>query len=145
MDMRSVANLICDSPSPRIRVVRFIRPDLKPHLDEQKDITDCFLYQELNATALANLAEGDTLVINFGLIDPFPTSFYRLLLKVREAVQARNAQLRLCCFTPNVQECFEIMGGARLFRVGTTEASAVFDAKKRDRRRLKQRAARRRR
>jgi anti-anti-sigma regulatory factor len=76
------------------------------------------------------LAAGQTVVVNVGLIDWFPTAFYRLLLKVREALQARNARLLLCCFTPNVRECFDLMGGGKLFEIRATEANAVSAAGK---------------
>jgi anti-anti-sigma regulatory factor len=90
------------------------------------------LYRELDAAALTNLAVGETVIINVGLIDRFPTAFYRLLLKVRETVQARNARLLLCCFTPNVRECFDLMGGGKLFEIRATEANAVSAAGKQD-------------
>src|SRR5262249_62091783 len=121
-----------DTPSPGVRVARFVRPDLRPELDDPGPITECSLYRELEALALTDLKPGETVVINFGLIDRFPTAFYRLLLKVREAVQARNARLLLCCLTPNVRECFDLMGGGRLFEIRATEANAVSAAGKQD-------------
>ena len=130
MNIQTKQNIVCDTPNAGIRVVRFVRPDLRPQLYDQEAITDCSLFRELDAAALADLPAGDTVVINFGLIDWFPTAFYRLLLKVREAVQACNARLLLCCFTPNVQECFELMGGGKLFEITATEAKSVFEAGK---------------
>ena len=76
-------NIVCESPHPGVRVVRFLRPDLRPQLDEPDPITSWQLYRELDAAALANLAAGETLVMNFGLINWFPSAFYRLLLVVR--------------------------------------------------------------
>ena len=70
------------------------------------------------------------MVVNFGLIDWFPTAFYRLVLKVRENVQGRNARLLLCCLTPNLRECFDLMGGAKIFEIRATEANAVAEAGK---------------
>ena len=129
MDTPGVRNVVCERPRPGVRVVRFMRPDLRPQLDnEQESITDCSLYRELDAAALADLQAGETVVINFGLIDWFPTAFYRLLLQVREAVQAHNARLLLCCLTPHVQECFDLMGGRKLFEVRATEAQALAEA-----------------
>lgn len=130
MDIQSKRNIVCDTPNAGIRVVRFVRPDLRPQLYDQEAIADCALFRELDAAALADLPAGETVVINFGLIDWFPTAFYRLLLKVREAVQARNAPLLLCCFTANVQECFDLMGGGKLFKIRATEANAVAEAGK---------------
>jgi anti-sigma B factor antagonist len=125
-------NVVCDTPSPGVRVVRFVRPDQRPYLYDQEAIAECSLYREVEAAALADLKAGEAVVINFGLIDWFPTQFYRLLLKVREAVQARNARLYLCCFTPNVRECFDLMGGGKLFEIRATEANAVAAAGKPD-------------
>lgn len=132
MDIQSVRHVVCDAPSPGLRVVRFVRPDLRDQLYDREAITDCSLYRELAAFAQADLAAGETVVINLGLIDLFPTAFYRLLLKVREAVQARDARLLLCCFTPNVRECFDLLGGSKLFEIKATEANAVFAAKQQD-------------
>jgi anti-anti-sigma regulatory factor len=130
MDIQSKLNFVCDTPKAGIRVVRFVRSDLRPQLDEKEDITDCLLFRELDATALADLPAGETVVINFGLIEWFPTAFYRLLLKVGKAVQARNARLMLCCFTPIVQEGFDLMGGGKVFEVRATEVNAVFEVGK---------------
>jgi hypothetical protein len=131
MDIHRERHLVCDTLSPGVRVVRFVHPDLRTQLDEHESITDCALYRELHDAGLGDPAAGETVIINFGLIDPFPTAFYRLLLKAREAVQARNAWLLLCCFTPNVRECFDLMGGGKLFEVRATEARAVSEAGKR--------------
>ena len=128
MDIHTERNVVCDTPSPSVRVVRFVRPDMRAHLQDQEAITDCSLYREVDAAALADLAAGNSVVINFGLIDWFPTAFYRLLLKVRETVQARDARLLLCCFTPNVRECFDLMGGGKLFEIRATEAKAISAA-----------------
>jgi anti-anti-sigma regulatory factor len=129
MEMHRERHVVAEAPRPGIRVARFLCPDLRPQLDDAEPITDCTLYQELHAAALADLAAGETVVLNFGLIDPFPSAFYRLLLAVREAVQARNARLVLCCLTPNVQESFELMGGSKTFEVQASEARAVAKAK----------------
>src|SRR5262245_29963836 len=127
MSAPSERNVVCDAPKPGVQVVRFVRPDMRPSLDEQVDITDCSLFREIDRFALSVLAAGETLVLNFGLIDWFPTGFYRLLLAVREAALARGARLVLCCLTPNVLEGFEVMGGGRVFETTTTEAKAVHE------------------
>jgi anti-anti-sigma regulatory factor len=98
--------------------------------DERQSIADCSLYQELHSAALADLTEGETLVLNFGLVDWFPTAFYRLLLRVREAAEAHRVQLLLCCLTPNVREGFDVMGGSRVFEVRASEARAVSEARR---------------
>ena len=130
MDSQNERNIVCDTPNAGIRVVRFVRPDLRPHLYDQEAIADCSLFREIDAAALADLPAGETVVINFGLIDWFPTAFYRLVLKVRETVQVRNARLLLCCLTPNPRECFDLMGGGKLFEIRATEANAVAEAGK---------------
>src|SRR5262249_35158803 len=60
MEIHSERNVICDKPSPGVRVIRFVRPDLRPQLYEQEAITDCSLYRELDEAALADLAAGET-------------------------------------------------------------------------------------
>ena len=52
MNIQSTRNLVCDTLSPGIRVVRFVRPDLRPQLDDQEAITDCSLYRELEGATL---------------------------------------------------------------------------------------------
>jgi anti-anti-sigma factor len=132
MCIQSERNVVCDSLGQGIRVARFIRPDLRSQLYNQEAITECALYRELEAAVLANLSAGEAVVINLGLIDWFPTAFYRFLLKVRETIQARDAQLVLCCFTPNVRECFDLMGGGKLFAIRATEENAISEARKHD-------------
>ncbi len=130
MNMQSKQDLVCDTSIQGVRVVRFVRPDLNSELYDQGNITDCSLFQELNAAALATLPAGDIVVINFGLIDGFVSAFYRLLLAVQEAVRARNGRLLLCCLTANVRECFDIMAGGKVFQVRATESNAVSEARK---------------
>lgn len=123
--MDSQNNLVCDVYPSNMRVVRFVRPDLRNQLYDEEAITDCALYRELDNAVLTGLNTGQTIVVNVGLIDLFPTAFYRLLLKVREKTQACNARLILCCFTPNVRECFDLMGGDKMFDIRATEANAL--------------------
>jgi anti-anti-sigma regulatory factor len=127
METSTERNIVCDVPKPGVRVVRFIRPDLRPHLYDRGEIMDCSLYREID-DALTGLAAGETVIVNFGLVDWFPTAFYRLQLALREAVLARSARLVLCCFTPNVREGFELMGGPKVFETSTAEAKAVHEA-----------------
>jgi anti-anti-sigma regulatory factor len=124
------SSLICDTPNPSVRVVRFIRPDLRPQLYDQEAIADCTLYREFAAAALVGLGSGQTVVINFGIVDWFPTAFYRVMLVLREAIHAQNARMLLCCLTPSVRECFDLMGGGKIFEIRATEASAIAAAGK---------------
>lgn len=123
-------NLICESPADHIRVARFLRPDMRPALYDHGDISETSLYKELRTGAIGELHEGGTLILNFGLVDWFPTIFYSLLLKTLEEVRAKRARVVVCCLPPNVKDGFDLMGGARSFPVYTTEAKAIAEAKK---------------
>ena len=68
------------------------------------------------------------MILNFGLVEPFPTAFYRCLLKVREVVAARNARLLLCRLSHEHEEIFRLFKGHQLFRVSTTEGRAIHEA-----------------
>ena len=124
------ANLICESPATDVRVARFLRPDLRPALYDHGTVAETTLYKELHAGAIAGLPEGGTLILNFGLVDWFPTVFYSLLLQTLQDVRAKHAHLVLCFLTPNVREGFDLIGGGKLFEVHSTEAKAVAEAKK---------------
>src|SRR5579884_545642 len=120
--------LIGSARFPGGRVARFLQPDLRDQLYDDTDITRTRLYQELYQHAFADLCENETLVLNLGLIEPFPTVFYLLLLKVREEVRARQARLVLCRLSPEHQEIFEILQGSRLFTIAATERQAFLEA-----------------
>lgn len=123
------ANLLCESPADHVRVARFLRPDLRPALYDHGNVADTSLYRELRAGALDTLPPGGTLVLNFGLVDWFPTVFYSVLLKTLEEARAKGARVVVCCLPPNVKEGFDLMGGPKLFEVHTTEGRAVAAAK----------------
>ncbi len=105
-----------------VRIVRFSRPDLREHLDE--DVPNCTLYRHLH-DVVAGLAEGQTLVLNFAVLERFSTTFYRCLLKIREDVRARAARLILCRISPEHREIFTLFGADRLFRIVATEEQAL--------------------
>jgi anti-anti-sigma regulatory factor len=109
-----------------VRMVRFTRPDVRPLLDEEAG--DCSLFRQFRNGVLAGLEPGQTLVLNFGLIEQFPTAFYSWLLKVRELVLARKARLVLCRLSPEQLEIFELFQAKRLFDIARTEAEAVREA-----------------
>ena len=121
-------NVFVERPRAGVRVVRFVRADLRDQLDDAADAEACPLYQELFARALADLREGQTVILNFGLVEPFPTAFYRCLLKVREVAAARNARLLLCRLSHEHEEIFRLFKGHQLFRVSTTEGRAIHEA-----------------
>ena len=130
MATASERQIVCDAPRPGVRVARFVRPDVREHLYDQGSIAECSLFRELHAALLAGNPGGGTVIVNLGLIDFFPTAFYRLLLRFKEEVAARNTRLLLCCLPPNVREGFALMGGDRTFagQVRETEARALYDA-----------------
>src|SRR5262245_6066055 len=98
------ANIITESPAEGVRLVGFLRPDVRSALYDRDSVSDTTLYLEL---AAADVPEVGTLVLNLGLIDWFPTAFHALLLLLYRDARSRNAQLALCCLTPNVTEAFE--------------------------------------
>jgi hypothetical protein len=126
MSINQNGHLIRTAVVRGVRIIRFTRPDLREHLDG--DVADCTLFREVYDRALAGLEEGQTLLLNFGLVEPFPTAFYSCLLKVREIVLSRKARLVLCRLSADHQEIFELFRARRLFDVVSTEAQALRDA-----------------
>src|SRR5438874_13830865 len=118
-------HLIVDSPAAGVYVGRFTRPDLRAQLCDDTDIEESELYRQLEGHILSRLAAGETVVLNLGLVEPFPTKFYRCLLKVREVVNQRRARLVLCRLSAEQREIFELFEAARLFQITPTEAQAV--------------------
>src|SRR5262249_33254731 len=121
-------NLFVERPPDGVWVVRFVRADLRDQLDGAADADACPLYQELFERALADRREDQTVILNFGLVEQFPTAFYRCLLRVREVVAARHARLLLCRLSPEHEELFRLLKGFDLFRVTTTEGRALHEA-----------------
>ncbi len=122
--------MVCDTPRPSVRVARFVRPDLRDHLDSSGAVDQSTLFQQLHTSALQNLGAGDTVILNFGLIDWFPSGFFRLLLAVNAATTVANAKLLLCCLPPLAKEAFGLMRGDLTFagRVFESEAGAISAA-----------------
>ena len=121
-------NLVLDRPRDGVWVVRFARPDLMDDLYEDADAEISPLYQELAERLLVKVREGQTVVLNFGLVEPFASAFYRCLLKVREVLSARGAHLVLCQLSREIEEVFHILKGFRMFRVTATERCAVRES-----------------
>lgn len=118
-------NIIVEFPSETVRVARFLRPDVREALYDSEAITETTLYKELQKSAFEKLPSGGMVILNFGLIDWFPTAFYRVLLQALQDVRALGGHIILCCLTENVKEGFEMMGGRKLFDVHSTEARAI--------------------
>lgn len=121
-------NLVFDRPCEGVWVARFTRPDLRDDLYEDVDSEISPLYQELWTGLLVKVRAGQTVVLNFGLVEPFATAFYRCLLKVREVLAARGAQLILCQLSRDIEEVFHLLKGFRTFRVTATERCAVHES-----------------
>lgn len=122
--------LVCDAPHDAVRVARLVQPDMRDYLYDSGPIAGCTLFQELRSAALAHLAPGATLVLNLGLVDRFPSAFFRLLLQLKKEVGATGAGLLLCCLPPNAKEAFQLMDANDTFtgQVFETEAGAVYKA-----------------
>jgi anti-anti-sigma regulatory factor len=128
------ANLIIDHPTRAITVARFARPDVREalyhHGHEHDDIGDSILYRELHDGALAGLPSGGVLILNFGLVDAFSSAFYRLLLKARTDLKAKDGRLLLCGLSKFAHEAFSLMGGPKTFEVFSSESDAITAATK---------------
>src|SRR5262245_28789968 len=124
------ANVLCEAPADKVRVARFLRPDLRPVLYDGEPIDQCGLYKELHAGAITPLPKGGVLVLNFGLVDWFPTAFYRLLLKALEDVRSKGGRVLLCGMTANVQEGLDLLRSSKQFEMHSTEERALAEAKK---------------
>jgi anti-anti-sigma regulatory factor len=109
-----------------VKVVRFAHPDLRCQVDV--DEKGCTLFQQLRDNVLVDLQPGETLVLNFGLIEQFPTAFYSCLLMIRKAVLAVEGKLILCRLSPEHLEVFELFQARRLFNIQRTEAQALLEA-----------------
>jgi anti-anti-sigma regulatory factor len=121
-------SILCESREANIHVVRFVRPDLRRQLDSL-NIEDCDLYHEMQAQVLQTLPEHATVIFNFGLVERFPTAFYQLLVKSREAIQAKHGRVILCGIAPEIQEGLTILQAHRLFEIVHKEEQALLRAK----------------
>ncbi len=118
-------NILFESPEETIHVARFLRPDLRDALYDHEAIDETSLYKELKEGALDSLSSDGMLILNLGLIDWFPTAFYRVLIQALQDARAKGARIALCCLTENLREEFDLMAGSKLFDVYSTEARAV--------------------
>ena len=121
-------NVLVERAGENVRILRFVRPCLHDQLYEDADADIFPLFQELFEQALADLHEGQVVILNLGLVEYFSAAFYRCLLKVREVVAARHAELLLCRLSPEHEEIFQLFRGFDLFRVTATEGRAVHEA-----------------
>jgi anti-anti-sigma regulatory factor len=116
-------NVIVETQTQGIRVMRFTRPDMRKYLDEA-DTETSPLFREIQGAALSDLPEGWTLVINLGLIDLIGAAFYGCLLAIRKHLQTHREWLILCGLSPRHQEVFHLFRGPELFTIVSTEDEA---------------------
>jgi hypothetical protein len=124
MRVSATGNLIVETAKHGIRVIRFVRPDLRQYLDDTADSATSPLFHEIQDAVLSDLPRDWTLVVNLGLVDPINAAFYRCLLHIRKCLQVRHGRLVLCGLTPWHQEIFELFRGPELFTIVCSEAEA---------------------
>lgn len=116
--------------APGIKAVRFLRPDLRAQLDPIIN-DDNELFLDIKAAALDGLSNGNTLIFNFGLIERFPTAFFQLMMRARQAVMAKQGRIFLCAFRAEILPGVELMQGRRLFEIASSEEQAFHQARAR--------------
>jgi anti-anti-sigma regulatory factor len=121
--------LIVETAALGVRVMRFVRPDLRKHLYEDGDIAQSPLFREVQHAVLSDLSRGCVLVVNLRVVELFPAALYRCLLLIRQSVLARQGRLVLCGLNPEREEIFSLFQASRLFTFVRTEADAVRTAK----------------
>jgi anti-anti-sigma regulatory factor len=129
MKLSKGGHLVVDAPAAGVQVARFTSPDKGEQLYDGEPVETCSLFRDLAEAVLAGLVEGNALVVNFGLVERFPTRFYTYLLKVREETTARNVRLVVCCIRAEHQEILRLYNASKLFTFTDTEARAVELAK----------------
>ena len=119
--------LVCDRTLPKTCVVRFVHPDMREYLYDAESIAECALFKEVCGSAMGEAGAGAALILNLGLIDPFPTAFYRFLLRLNEEA---NFRFLICCLPKYGKEAFDLMNGARDFagQVFESESGAAYAA-----------------
>jgi hypothetical protein len=123
-------HLVHEVAGPGIKVVRFLRPDLRAELDPIVN-DDNGLFREIQSSVLNSLAEHEAVIFNFGLIERFPTAFFQLMIRVRQAVHAKHGRVYLCAFRPEILPGVELMQGRKLFEITSGEEQALHMAKAR--------------
>jgi anti-anti-sigma regulatory factor len=124
MEISLWGNLLVGTLPPAVRVVRFTAPHLDEFGEDESAVEHCELFHELRETVLAGLGKGDTVVLNFGLVESVGPMVERVLLRVREIIRAAHARLVLCRVSPVLLDKVRTLG---LFPIRNTEAEAVRD------------------
>jgi hypothetical protein len=106
-------------------VARFVTPDLRDQLYDHRESAGCRLFQDFDASVLDAMGPDETLVLNLGLVNPFPTEMYKCLLKVREVLVRRHGRVILCGVSAETQEILDLFCADRVFELADTEADAL--------------------
>jgi hypothetical protein len=120
--------LIVGVGAPGVQVVRIAQPDLGLSLDGEGLVHQGELFHELYDTVLATLGEGETLVLNLGLVESFPPSFVGFLLWVRQVVRVHKGRLILCRLEWDHQHTLQTAPIRPPFHITRTEAEAIREA-----------------
>jgi anti-anti-sigma regulatory factor len=128
MEISMCGNLIVGNCAPGVQVVRIAQPDLGLSLDGGGRLERCELVQELYDTVLATLGEGETVVLNLGLVESFPPSFFGLLLWVRQVVKIHKGRLVLCGLEPGPHQTLQTAPIRPAFHITRTEEQAIREA-----------------
>jgi anti-anti-sigma regulatory factor len=118
-------NLIIENAAHGVRVLRFVRPELRQYLDDAGASANSPLFREVEHAVLTDLPPGWTLVVNLALVDAIGAALYRCLLHIRKCVHERGARLVLCGLTAWHWEIFELFRGPEVFTIVATEADAI--------------------
>jgi anti-anti-sigma factor len=125
MDIQHGRYLVAETVKPGVRALRFIRPDLSDELRTTDAVENLPVFQELRSLATTELAAGEAVVLNLALVERFSSSFYRVLLRLREQVADRSGRVLLCGLSPPIRTCLEVFKAERLFDLQPTEERAV--------------------
>jgi hypothetical protein len=128
MEISMCGNLIVGNHFRGVLVVRIAQPDLGLALKSGNHVEHCELFQELYDTVLATLGEGDALVLNVGLVESFPPSFFGFLVWVRQVVRIHKARLVLCRLDAEWHKTLQAAAFRPPFHITRTEEEAIRQA-----------------
>ena len=118
-------NLLVGIWAPSVQVVRLAQTELSEQLDGAGDAGFCELFDELYESVLVTLGQGETLVLNLGLVEHLPPSFIGFLLRVRLVVRAFGGRLVLCRIAPEHRQVLRDLTVRPPFDIVATEEEAI--------------------
>jgi anti-anti-sigma regulatory factor len=128
MEISLCGNLIVGNRAPGVQVVRIAQPDLGLPLHSGGHLERSELFQELYDTVLATLGDGETVVLNLGLVESFPPSFFGFLFRVRQVVKIHKGRLVVCGLEPGVHAILQTAPMGPAFHITRTEEQAIREA-----------------